>query len=69
MAAARTSWLKRLVHMWIAAAVVLLVSIGETAAQPRSGETAAQPKKSCSFNRLVRISSRGPHGAGRSAMN
>jgi signal transduction histidine kinase len=35
MAAACTSWLKRLVHMWIAAAVVLLVSIGETAAQPK----------------------------------
>ena len=45
MAASRTSWLKRLVYMWIAAAVVLVVSIGETAAQPKSGETAAQPKK------------------------
>ena len=31
--------------MWVAAAVVLVVSIGETAAQPKSGETAAQPKK------------------------
>ncbi len=31
--------------MWIAAAVILVVSIGETAAQPKSGETAAQPKK------------------------
>ena len=41
----RTSWLKRLVHMWIAVAVVLLVSLGGTAAQPKSGETAAQPKK------------------------
>ena len=45
MAASRTSWLKRLVNMWIAAAVVLVVSIGGTAAQPKSGETAAQPKK------------------------
>ena len=44
MAASRTSWLKRLVYMWIAAAVVLFVSIGGTAAQPKSGETAAQPK-------------------------
>ena len=42
---AATSWLKRLVHMWVAAAVVLVVSIGGTAAQPKSGETAAQPKK------------------------
>jgi signal transduction histidine kinase len=40
-----TILLKRLVWMWIAAAVVLLVSIGGTAAQPKSGETAAQPKK------------------------
>ena len=45
MAASRTSWLKRLVYMWVAAAVVLVVSIGGTAAQPKSGETAAQPKK------------------------
>ncbi len=45
MAASRASWLKRSVYMWIAAAVVLLVSISETAAQPKSGETAAQPKK------------------------
>ena len=37
--------LKRLVYVWIAAAVVLVVSIGGTAAQPKSGETAAQPKK------------------------
>ena len=37
--------LKRLVYMWVAAAVVLVVSIGGTAAQPKSGETAAQPKK------------------------
>ena len=36
----RTSWLKRLVYMWIAAAVVLVVSIGETAAQPKSGRSA-----------------------------
>ena len=45
MAPSCTSWMKRLVNMWIAAAVVLLVSIGETAAQPKSGETAAQPKQ------------------------
>ncbi len=37
--------MKRLVNMWIAAAVILLISIGETAAQPKSGEAAAQPKK------------------------
>jgi signal transduction histidine kinase len=37
--------LKRLVRMWIAALVVLVVSIGGTAAQPKSGETAAQPKQ------------------------
>ena len=43
--ASQTSWLKRLVSMWIAAAVVLVVSIGGTAAQPKSGEPAAQPKK------------------------
>ena len=36
MAASRTSWLKRLVYMWVAAAVVLAVSIGETAAQPKN---------------------------------
>ena len=45
MGALCTSRLKRLVNVWIAAAVVLLISIGEIAAQPRSGETAAQPKK------------------------
>jgi signal transduction histidine kinase len=45
MAASRTSWLKRLVYMWVAATVVLVVSIGETAAQLKSGETAGQPKK------------------------
>ena len=45
MALPRTSWLKRLVYMWVAAAVVLVVSIGETAAQPKSGGTVGQPKK------------------------
>jgi signal transduction histidine kinase len=35
MAASRTSRLKRLAYMWVAAAVVLLVSIGETAAQAK----------------------------------
>jgi signal transduction histidine kinase len=43
--AVRTSRLKRLADVWGAVAVVLLVSIGGTAAQPKSGETAAQPKK------------------------
>ena len=45
MAASRTLMMKRLVNTWVAAAVVLVVSIGETAAQDRSGEAAAQPKK------------------------
>ena len=45
MAASHTSRLKRLVYMWVAAAVILVVSIGSTAAQPRSGERGAQPKK------------------------
>ncbi|SHN80502.1 His Kinase A (phospho-acceptor) domain-containing protein [Bradyrhizobium erythrophlei] len=45
IAALRTSPLKRLVYMWVAAAAVLLVSIGESAAQPKSGETAARPKQ------------------------
>jgi signal transduction histidine kinase len=43
--ASRTSRLKRLVCMWVAATVALLVSIGEAAAQSKSGEPAAQPKK------------------------
>ena len=37
--------MKRLVNMWIAAAVILLISIGGTAAQPKSGAAAAQPKQ------------------------
>ena len=37
--------LKRRVCVWVAAVVVLVVSIGGTTAQPQSGETAAQPKK------------------------
>ena len=45
MAASCTLTMKRLVNMWIAAAIVLLMSIGEIAAQPNSGATAAQPKK------------------------
>jgi hypothetical protein len=68
-AASRTSGLKRLVYIWIAAAVVLLVSIGETAAQPKSGELPLSRKKSCSFIRMARISSRGPHGARKSRKN
>ncbi len=35
MSASRTPWLKRLVFMWVAAAVILVVSVGETAAQPK----------------------------------
>ncbi|PSO17519.1 sensor histidine kinase [Bradyrhizobium sp. MOS002] len=42
MAASRTP--RRLVYMWVAAVVVLLVSIGGTTAQSKSGETAAKPK-------------------------
>ena len=45
MAASRTFWLKRLVYVLVAAVVVVLVSIGETAAQPKTGTTAVQPKK------------------------
>jgi signal transduction histidine kinase len=45
MAASRTLMMKRLVNTWVAAAVVLVVSIGETAAQDSSGEAAIQPKK------------------------
>ena len=37
--------MKRLVYMWVAAAVILVVPIGESTAQPKSGETAAQPKQ------------------------
>jgi signal transduction histidine kinase len=37
--------MKRLVSMWIAAAVIVFISVGETAAQPASGETAVQPKR------------------------
>jgi signal transduction histidine kinase len=44
-AVSRASPLRRLVYMWVTAAVVLLVSIGETAAQPNSDEPAAQPKQ------------------------
>jgi len=40
-----TTRMMRLVQMWIAAAVVLLISIGAVAAQPNSGRTAAQPKQ------------------------
>ena len=37
--------LNRLVSVWVAAIFVLLVSVGGTAAQPKSGDPAAQPKK------------------------
>ncbi len=43
--ATRTTFIYRVVYLWIAAAVVLLVSVGGTAAQPKSGDPAAQPKK------------------------
>ena len=43
-AASRTLRMKRLVYVWIAAAVILVVSIGEAAAQSKSGEPDAQPK-------------------------
>ena len=45
MAASRTLMMKRLVNTCVAAAAVLVVSIGETAAQDVSGEAVAQPKK------------------------
>ena len=44
-AVSRASSLRRLVYMWVAAAVVLAVSIRGTTAQPNSGATAAQPKQ------------------------
>jgi len=69
MAAPRSSWLTRFVHMWAAAAVVLFVSIGESAAHDKSGETAAQTKKILFLHSFDRNSSRGPHGAGKSAIN
>jgi signal transduction histidine kinase/ABC-type uncharacterized transport system substrate-binding protein len=45
IAASGTSKVRPLVHLWIAAALVLLTSIGETAAQPKSGEPALEPKR------------------------
>ena len=45
VAASRTLRLKRLVCIWAAVVVILLVSIGGTAAQSKFGETAAQPKE------------------------
>src|SRR6478672_98756 len=36
--------LYRVVYFWMAAIVILVVSIGGTTAQPQSGATAAQPK-------------------------
>jgi hypothetical protein len=43
--ASYTLRMKRLVNLWIAAAVSLLISIGGSAAQPQSGDPAAQPKR------------------------
>src|SRR5918993_1785068 len=37
--------MKRLVSLWIAIAINLLISLGGSAAQPQSGEPAAQPKR------------------------
>ena len=37
--------LYRVVYFWMAATVILVVLIGGSTAQPKSGETAAQPKK------------------------
>ena len=69
MAASRASRLKRLVYMLVAAVVVVLVSIGETAAQPKSGRRQFSRKKFCFFIRLARISNREPRGAGKSKKN
>ncbi|WP_457094782.1 ABC transporter substrate-binding protein, partial [Microvirga sp. P5_D2] len=44
MAASYTLRMERLINLWLAVAVILLVSIGGPAAQPKSGEPAAQPK-------------------------
>ena len=41
----QTSRIKRLVNIWIAAAFIILISVGGTAAQSKSGEAAAQPKR------------------------
>ena len=41
----RTSRLTRLVQVWVTTVVVLVISIGETSAQPKPGVPAAQPKK------------------------
>lgn len=37
--------MKRLANTWIAAAFLILVSVGETAAQPKSSEAAPQAKQ------------------------
>src|SRR4029078_5459404 len=37
--------LYRVVYFWMAATVILVVLIGGSTAQPKSGDTAAQPKK------------------------
>ncbi|ANY85300.1 ATPase (plasmid) [Microvirga ossetica] len=55
MTASCTLRMKRLVNIWIAVAVSLLVSIGGSAAQPQSGAPAAQPK------RIVVLYSYGQH--------
>ena len=55
MTASCTLRMKRLVNLWIAVAVSLLISIGGSAAQPQSGAPAAQPK------RIVVLYSYGQH--------
>lgn len=45
MAASCPSRMERLINIWIAVAIILLISIGGGVAQPKSGEPAAQPKR------------------------
>ncbi len=45
LAASRASWLKRRVYVWVAAAVVLVISIDGAAAPLKSDDAVVQPKK------------------------
>ena len=45
IATSRTIFLYRVVYLWIAAAVVICISISGIAAQPKPGDRAAQPKR------------------------
>jgi hypothetical protein len=69
MAASHTLTIKRLVNLWVAAVVVLVVSIGGTAAQPKSGDTAAQPKNILFLRSFGPNFQQGPHGVERSVMD